>query len=106
MNNISTASLADKILSVFLGVILISSVGAAGSLYSTGIQSNEPQLIPSGPTLFPTLKVANAMHNNHHDPNSKNCEMQEMDDDELDVIFNGTELQKTHPIFNRTALIW
>ncbi len=29
--------------------------------------------------------------------------MIEMDDDELDIIFEGTELQKTHPIFNRTA---
>ncbi len=90
--------LVDKILSIFLIAILVGSVGAAGSLYSTQIQSNQAQTISSGSTLFPTLKVANAVPNEN-----KNCEMDEMDEAELDVIFNGTELQKTHPIFNRTA---
>jgi len=57
----STVSLVDKILSVFLGVILVSSLGAAGSLYSTGIQSNKDLSNSSMSGLFPTFKEASAM---------------------------------------------
>ena len=96
MNRTSTVSLVDKILSVFLGVILIGSVGATGSLYSTQIESNQAQTISSGPTLFPTLKLANAAPNGN-----KNCEMEAMKSSKIDEIFGeNSTLLEDHPLFN------
>jgi hypothetical protein len=56
----STASLADKILSIFCAVILLASVSAGGSLYSMGVESNKDW-------SSPLLPSAHAMP-------EKNCE--------------------------------
>jgi len=79
-------------------VILLGSIGATGSLYSIGIESNKDQSLSISSVLFPTLIEANAIDSSH-----KNCDSPGVGNAEVNKIFKGNKLRETNPDFDFNA---